>query len=651
MPKVSVVLPTYNGQKYLKESIDSIINQTFNDWELIIVNDCSTDSTLRIAKQYEKKDKRIHVYTNKENLKLPKSLNEGFSHAKGEYLTWTSDDNRYKTTAFKTLVSYLDSHHDCGLVYADMDRIDEAGIYKSSNKLLDPQELLFLNPVGACFMYRKSAKDVVGDYDADMFLAEDYDYWMRIYENFPVTHIRENLYDYRDHGKSLTATRMKEIVRQTAKLKYKHLDFILKKIEKKSDVKNLFLQFKEYAMPLNKEQIKGFKSKYPMINVWYILRKPYQKCRHFLGRVKNKLKRILLGNKIEKKVDYLKVFNRATDWIERNALNGESIIVNSKERRTYPEVTGYYIPTLLLWGYKDMAVKFARHLCKIQKQDGSWHDPSDSAPYIFDTAQILKGLTAIYSFLPEVKENIRKGCDWILSNMQDSGRLVQPDMSDWGNGVATELIHTYCLSPLIDASKILGDKKYEKTAKKILAYYKAEWLERIENFNMLSHFYAYVMEALVDMGEIDLAKLSMSRIARIQHEDGMINAYANVDWTCSTGMFQLALVWFKLGELELGTKTFDCACKLQNKTGGWYGSYPVYKGVKNTYFPDAEISWANKYFLDALYWKSKLEFEKCSDIFLEQIDKSDGRYKLILNAIQMNGGGEFLTLDVAKEDI
>ncbi len=142
------------------------------------------------------------------------------------------------------------------------------------------------NPVGACFMYRKSAKNVVGDYDADMFLAEDYDYWIRIYENFPITHINESLYEYRDHGKSLTVTRMREIVKQTARLKYKHLDFILKKLEKKSDVKRLFVQLKVNSVQLSKEQLMGFESKYPMINVCYSIRKPCKKCHCLLVRIK-----------------------------------------------------------------------------------------------------------------------------------------------------------------------------------------------------------------------------------------------------------------------------------------------------------------------------------------------------------------------------
>jgi glycosyltransferase involved in cell wall biosynthesis len=86
-PKISVVLPTYNGARFLAESIESVINQTETHWELIIVNDCSTDNTLEIAEKYAKLDSRIRVISNEVNKKLPGALNVGFADARSEYLT------------------------------------------------------------------------------------------------------------------------------------------------------------------------------------------------------------------------------------------------------------------------------------------------------------------------------------------------------------------------------------------------------------------------------------------------------------------------------------------------------------------------------------------------------------------------------------
>ena len=103
---VSIVLPTYNGGKYIRDSIESILNQTYTKWELIIVNDCSIDNTYEIINEYAKKDCRIKIINNPINYKLPRSLNIGFENTDGEYYPWTSDDNIFKRNALKKMVEY-----------------------------------------------------------------------------------------------------------------------------------------------------------------------------------------------------------------------------------------------------------------------------------------------------------------------------------------------------------------------------------------------------------------------------------------------------------------------------------------------------------------------------------------------------------------
>lgn len=353
--------------------------------------------------------------------------------------------------------------------------------------------------------------------------------------------------------------------------------------------------------------------------------------------------------KIEGRTDYIRLYNRAIEWIKNNTLDGQAIICNTDKRKGYPEVTGYYIPTLLKWGYRDLALSYAKWLCSIQKEDGSWYDTDDIAPYIFDTGQVLKGLIAIRSSYPDVDSHIAKGCDWILSNMQECGRLVTPTTDAWGNEkVCSELIHLYCLSPLVQAGEILDQPFYRESAYKILNYYKSNYYDEIMNFGMLSHFYAYVMEALLDMGEEAMAAEAMAKVEKLQKENGGVPAYQDVDWICSTGLFQLSLVWFRLGEIEKGNKAFTYACKLQNESGGWYGSYLSEKNPNenNDYFPTSEISWAVKYFLDALYYKNIAEFNIWSDSFQKQIDKKDGRYKLIQEAVSIEGGLRCMNLKI-----
>lgn len=205
---VSIVLPVYNGEKYLKESIDSILNQTYKNFELIIVDDCSTDSTPEIVEEYMKNDSRIIYYRNHENMKLPRSLNQGFRLTKGDYLTWTSDDNRYRKNAIEFLVNEI-KNNNCNFIFTAYCRIDENGnIIEDILFENDAAEMIPVwNTVGACFMYTRTVYEKIGDYNEELFLTEDYDYWQRIYGNFGAVYKKEILYDYRLHSGALTGTR------------------------------------------------------------------------------------------------------------------------------------------------------------------------------------------------------------------------------------------------------------------------------------------------------------------------------------------------------------------------------------------------------------------------------------------------------------
>jgi glycosyltransferase involved in cell wall biosynthesis len=223
--KISIVLPVYNGADYLTESIESVIAQTYANWELIIVNDCSTDDSLAIASKYASQDARIKVFTNPQNLKLPKTLNAGFEHATGVYYTWTSDDNKYKPDALRVMVKNLEKNPDAIMVYADYTCIDSNGREAELAKMLEPKYLFTGNVIGACFLYTADAAKKAGAYDADLFLAEDYDYWIRLYKIGNILHIEDDLYYYRIHGKSLTETKKKYVDEQTYKVLDKHFRF------------------------------------------------------------------------------------------------------------------------------------------------------------------------------------------------------------------------------------------------------------------------------------------------------------------------------------------------------------------------------------------------------------------------------------------
>src|SRR5918994_1870306 len=128
-PLISIVLPTYNGSRYLREAIDSCVAQTYQNWELIVVDDCSTDATPGIVAEYVGRDPRIKSIRHETNKKLPQALNTGHAAARGHYLMWTSDDNRLLTFAIEELTAFLEHNPRVGLVYADSVLIDKTGRY------------------------------------------------------------------------------------------------------------------------------------------------------------------------------------------------------------------------------------------------------------------------------------------------------------------------------------------------------------------------------------------------------------------------------------------------------------------------------------------------------------------------------------------
>lgn len=241
-PVISVVLPCFNGANMLPTAIESCINQSFKDWELIIVNDCSKDNTLEVALHYASIDNRIRVIDNEVNLKLPASLNKGFSEAIGDYFTWTSDDNIMHPTMLEELYNYLENNQQIGLVASDYIVIDETDNVKREVRLPDNlSDLLPLNNyLGCSFMYRKEVAKHVGDYRVDLFLVEDYEYWIRIAMQYPIARLNKILYSYREHPKSLTSTRKLEIKERLVRMRLSYLDRVESKMQANPKLLTLF---------------------------------------------------------------------------------------------------------------------------------------------------------------------------------------------------------------------------------------------------------------------------------------------------------------------------------------------------------------------------------------------------------------------------
>ena len=221
---VSIVVPSYNGTDFIREALDSILSQTYAHLEVIAIDDGSTDTTGAILDAYARQDPRVTV-VHQENQQLPRTLSRGFQLARGEFLTWTSADNRLKPTCIEKLVDALQRHPDWDMLYANYDIIGERGEPLRDTKWLDayqaprgsehirlPRDTAELNVwpnnyIGGAFLYRARVAWALGDYSPARVLMEDYDYWMRVNELMTLRHadFEDCVYEYRVHGGSLTS--------------------------------------------------------------------------------------------------------------------------------------------------------------------------------------------------------------------------------------------------------------------------------------------------------------------------------------------------------------------------------------------------------------------------------------------------------------
>ncbi len=223
-PLVSIVLPTYKRPKLLAQAVASVLAQSHENWELIVVDDHSPDDTPQVMAAFD--DPRIRYVRNDPNLKLPRTLNRGFALARGELLTWTSDDNLFEPHAIERMVARL-QRGDCDLVYADyylFSQQDAQGrpLDIHHDRLPDVVQLEKGNHIGACFLYTRQVFESIGDYDPELFLVEDYDYFIRVAQRFRLAHIAEPLYYFRRDDDTLYLSRFAEVKASDVLVRYKN---------------------------------------------------------------------------------------------------------------------------------------------------------------------------------------------------------------------------------------------------------------------------------------------------------------------------------------------------------------------------------------------------------------------------------------------
>ena len=207
-PRVSVILPCFNTARYLKKAIDSILNQTFVDFELIIINDGSTDDSKEVIEEVLESDFRVRVIENEKNLGISESMNIGLSNAKGEYITRMDSDDIALPDKILFQVEFLDKNKNYGVCTVDIIGIDIKGerLTKSLYPETDiPLNWLFLwrDPIpNAPCMYRRSILKGI-KFNTKFNIAEDYDLLTKLVLNTNIYQINKVLYHYRIHDNSI----------------------------------------------------------------------------------------------------------------------------------------------------------------------------------------------------------------------------------------------------------------------------------------------------------------------------------------------------------------------------------------------------------------------------------------------------------------
>jgi CMP-N-acetylneuraminic acid synthetase len=228
-PKITVYIPAYNYGKYIEQAIESVLNQTMDDWELIVINDGSTDNTSEILKKYEGHPK-IRIIE-QDNRGLTVSNNIALRLSNGKYLMRLDADDYLEENALLVLSNILDNKLDFGLVYPDYYIVDEDGEILEvvrRKKIGEEVELLDLPAHGACTMFRKECMVRVRGYEESIDRQDGYDIWLKFNRLFQPTNVNVPLFYYRQHAGNLTKDQQK-LLRTRKAIKR---DFVKKHVDK-----------------------------------------------------------------------------------------------------------------------------------------------------------------------------------------------------------------------------------------------------------------------------------------------------------------------------------------------------------------------------------------------------------------------------------
>lgn len=211
-PKITVLMPVYNGERFLKRSIESVLNQTFDDYEFLIIDDKSNDSSKNIISSY--RDKRIRFVENEKNAGQMGTLNIGVGLSRGGYIARMDQDDVSLPDRFKKEVKTLDMDSSLGLVYSDSFIVDEDGNRKARTffDLSRPYRSFIFDRLmkgnfiaGNTVMMRRGVFETIGLYNTAYKVAAEYDLYLRLARRYKVDFIDEPLAEYRVHRYNASA--------------------------------------------------------------------------------------------------------------------------------------------------------------------------------------------------------------------------------------------------------------------------------------------------------------------------------------------------------------------------------------------------------------------------------------------------------------
>lgn len=250
-PQITVLMSVYNGEKYVVDAVESVLSQTFNDFEFLIFEDCSKDNSLSILREYAKKDSRINLIANETNQGLTANLIQGMNIAKGTYLARMDADDICLPERFEEQVAYLNKHQDISLLGSSVIFFDDSGYEFIGYQPLAHDQIKVELLLGYTMMH-PSVMMRLGDfrkhnlnYDITFRYSQDFDLWVRAIRKLNFMNLSEPLLKMREHASKISRT--------------------VKPDQKRLSDRRRESQLKELGVQLSTEEIRLFNSRGSMV--------------------------------------------------------------------------------------------------------------------------------------------------------------------------------------------------------------------------------------------------------------------------------------------------------------------------------------------------------------------------------------------------